>query len=129
MTLVPSASPKAVNKPSLLRALVERQRNDLRAMLSVPSMCGMQLARQHAARMDEILRTLFEAACPASKDGSLLLGAVGGYGRNALGWKSDLDVCFITNATREALEPIIDEMLYPLWDAGVHIGHQVIALS
>ncbi|MET0285039.1 MAG: [protein-PII] uridylyltransferase [Polyangiales bacterium] len=129
MALNPSVSPapKLSDKPSQLRALVERQRSELRALLASPHHTGIQLARQHAARMDEILRTMFAAACPT--DQSLLLGAVGGYGRNALGWKSDLDVCFITHGTREALQPIVDELLYPLWDAGVHVGHQVIPLG
>ncbi|HEX5659039.1 MAG TPA: [protein-PII] uridylyltransferase [Polyangiales bacterium] len=119
--------PKASTKPSPLRVLVERQRDELRALLDSPHSAGVQLARQHAARMDAILRTLFDGA--ENRGTPLLLGAVGGYGRNALGWKSDLDVCFVTNGTREELQPIVDELLYPLWDAGVHVGHQVIPLS
>jgi [protein-PII] uridylyltransferase len=128
-SLRPSSAPQATDKPSLLRALVEHQRDELRAMLHSPTHAGLTLARQHAQRMDDILRTLYEAACLQRRETSLLLGAVGGYGRNALGWKSDLDVCFITDGTREALQPIVDEMLYPLWDAGVHVGHQVLPLS
>ncbi len=133
MALNPSVRtlPKTGEKSTApLRTLVERQRAELRTLLTSQRTSGIQLARQHAARMDAILRTLFDNACKHNTEAaSFLLGAVGGYGRNALGWKSDLDVCFITNTSREALQPVVDEMLYPLWDAGVNVGHQVIPLA
>jgi [protein-PII] uridylyltransferase len=132
MAITPStrtADLSKAHKPNLLRVQVERQRSELRAMLEVPATSGIMLARQHAARMDEILRGLLESACLQRRDTSLLFGAVGGYGRNALGWQSDLDVCFVTNGSREELQPVVDEILYPLWDAGLHVGHQVILLS
>ncbi|MEY4510863.1 MAG: hypothetical protein RLZZ450_2985 [Pseudomonadota bacterium] len=97
-------------------------------MLDRPETAGVVLARRHAQVMDEILRMLYAAARFDHDAPPLLVGAVGGYGRRLLGWKSDVDVCFVTRETPEALTSLVDEMLYPLWDAGVSVGHQVITV-
>ena len=119
----PQASPS-----SAVRAKVERHRNELRGMLADPATAGTPLARRNAALMDELLCGLYTAAAH-KRDSSLLIGAVGGYGRQRLGLHSDVDLCFVTNESREVLRPIVDEMLYPLWDAGVSVGHQIITIA
>lgn len=116
-------------EPATIKALLESQRSLLRAMLSQPSCAGLELARRHADLMDHILRALYTAASVEHRTDSLVVGAVGGYGRQLLGWKSDVDVCFVTRDAPDALQPIVDEMLYPLWDAGVSVGHQVITIG
>jgi [protein-PII] uridylyltransferase len=57
------------------------------------------------------------------------LFAVGSHGRGLLGWKSDLDVLFVTSGSASEIEPLVDAVLYPLWDAGVTIGHQVMVVD
>lgn len=113
---------------SRVRTYLDSRKNELLAMLERPQTSGVSFARRHAEVMDVLICTLFEAACPCRPE-ALLLGAVGSYGRRLLGCKSDLDVCFVTRGDTEALSPLIDAILYPLWDAGLSVGHQVIHLS
>lgn len=111
-----------------VRAYLESRETELAAMLEQPASSGVSFARRHAEMMDVLLRMLFEATSAGHVE-TLLLGAVGSYGRRLLGYKSDLDVCFVTSGQTEALSPFIDAILYPLWDAGLSVGHQVIHLS
>ncbi|HVU02483.1 MAG TPA: [protein-PII] uridylyltransferase [Polyangiaceae bacterium] len=94
---------------------------------------GDAFARRHAKVMDGLLTTLFPAAIaslPArERKRPVLLAAVGGYGRGLLGWKSDLDVRLVTTGSPESIRPLAEAMLYPLWDAGVSIGHQVTTID
>jgi [protein-PII] uridylyltransferase len=115
--------------PATVKALLERHGAELRALLKSPTSAGLVLARRHAEIVDEVLRTLFAAASANRRDSSMLVGAVGSYGRRLLGLKSDIDVCFVTRDAPDVLQPIVDEMLYPLWDAGLSVGHQVITIT
>jgi [protein-PII] uridylyltransferase len=54
------------------------------------------------------------------------LAAVGSYGRGALAFFSDLDVRLISSTRAEKVRPVAEALLYPLWDAGLSIGHQVV---
>ncbi len=114
---------------SMVRTHLERYGSELYAMLARPATAGLSLARRHAELMDDLLRKLCVAAGYGEPCPPLLLGAVGGYGRGLLGWKSDIDVCCLTHATPESVEPMVEEILYPLWDVGVEVGHQVLAMS
>jgi hypothetical protein len=81
--------------------------------------------------MDGLL-TAFYPAARAKLEGKraapVLMAAVGGYGRQLLGLKSDLDIRFLTTEP-ERVRPLAEALLYPLWDCGVSIGHQIITLS
>ncbi|HEY8944778.1 MAG TPA: [protein-PII] uridylyltransferase, partial [Polyangiaceae bacterium] len=57
---------------------------------------------------------------------NVALAAVGSYGRGALALHSDLDVRLITAGRAEKVRHIAEAMLYPLWDVGLSIGHQVV---
>ncbi len=61
-------------------------------------------------------------------DGGAALAAVGGSGRGALAVRSDLDVRILVRDPKVA-ERIVDAVLYPLWDATIAIGHQVVLVS
>src|SRR5699024_9696478 len=79
-----------------------------------------------------LLSSLFSAATASTLQRAtppVLFAAVGGYGRNQLGWKSDLDVVFLTTAPVSELEAFVEAVLYPLWDSGVAIGHQVLNID
>jgi [protein-PII] uridylyltransferase len=116
-----------------LRAYLERHRGDLLRMLATPDQAGIALGRRHAKIMDGLLTALYPAAFATMKRqrrwSPVLLGAVGGYGRGLVGLKSDLDVRLITMQAPERVRPIAEALLYPLWDAGVSIGHQVVSIS
>ncbi|MET0389820.1 MAG: [protein-PII] uridylyltransferase [Polyangiales bacterium] len=109
-----------------------QQRQELGALLDTPMQAGLELARRHAALADGMLHDLYTSALLRLRPRTLppvMLAAVGGYGRNQLGWKSDLDVLFVTKGNASELEAFIEAMLYPLWDAGIAIGHQAMRLD
>lgn len=113
-----------------LRALHEyetRYRTELVEQLGVPDQAGLLLARKHAALADEMMLSVFEQARLHCGDFPLLLGAVGGYGRGLLALGSDLDLCFVTSEPPELVAAFVEAVLYPLWDAGIHVGHQVVS--
>jgi [protein-PII] uridylyltransferase len=103
-------------------------------MLESPTTSGIALARRHSKVMDGLLTALYPAAFAAAQQQRkkwtpVSLAAVGGYGRQRLGWKSDLDVRLLTTEAPERLRPVAEAILYPLWDAGVSIGHQVVTVA
>ena len=51
--------------------------------------------------------------------------ALGGYGAGRLLPHSDIDLLVISSGGSKDLEPLVREVLYPLWDAGFTVGHQV----
>jgi len=109
-----------------------KQREALGALLESRDSAGLTLARKHADVADAMLQALFAAALRRRPPGcgpDVLLAAVGGYGRQQLGWKSDLDVMFVTMTDTAELEDFVEAVLYPLWDAGVAIGHQVMRVD
>lgn len=115
--------------PSAVRAFLEEHRQELLGLLGSRKTAGVVLAQRHAAIMDHLLMQLYQAAAarvPEVRRDGLLLAAVGGYGRRLLGCKSDLDVRFITNGRTDKLGAFVESMVYPMWDAGMSIGHQVV---
>ena len=94
---------------------------------------GFDVARAYARLYDGVLSALF-GACHAAmlQRGQwvpLSLGAVGSYGRRVLSPFSDLDVRLLTTTDPSAAAPAAEALLYPLWDAGLCIGHQVVAVD
>jgi [protein-PII] uridylyltransferase len=116
-----------------LRAYLERHRSELVRMLAAEGEGGVSLGCRHAKIMDGLLTALYPAAFATMKEQKrwepVLLAAVGGYGRGVVGLKSDLDVRLLTTQSPECAAPIAEALLYPLWDAGVSIGHQVMSVS
>ncbi len=85
---------------------------------------GLHSARRLAALTDELLRRL-AAASSATPPGRWSLIALGGYGAGALLPSSDIDVLLVSDAPASVLRPFVESLLYPLWDAGLAVGHQV----
>src|SRR6185295_2121579 len=116
-----------------LKAYLERHRGDLLRMLGTPGESGLALGCRHAKIMDGLLTALYPAAFATMKQqrrwAPVLLAAVGGYGRGVVGLKSDLDVRLLTTQSPERIRPIAEALLYPLWDVGVSIGHQVVSVA
>jgi [protein-PII] uridylyltransferase len=61
--------------------------------------------------------------------GRVALLAIGGYGRGELAPQSDLDLLLVHDVkpkkVAKEVEPIASAIWYPLWDAGVKLGHAV----
>jgi [protein-PII] uridylyltransferase len=100
----------------------EPRRSELEAFLSfrnglrelAPAQ-GYQISERLSDLADEALRQL-----SASSDEMALL-AVGGYGRRELCLHSDLDVLLVHEGP--APDAAVRSILYPLWDAGLKVGH------
>jgi [protein-PII] uridylyltransferase len=107
-----------------------QRRKSLDALLEERDSAGLPLARKHAAFADNLLLDLFQSAQARARSAApVSLFAVGSHGRGLLGWKSDLDVLFVTSGSAGDIAPLVDSVLYPLWDAGVTIGHQVMRID
>ncbi len=114
-----------------MRDYLTRHRADLEARLGVPTGDGLALGRRHAKILDGLMSSL-HAASVASIGGrgvTASLAAVGSYGRGAVALRSDADVRLIVAPgakNRDEAAAFVDALLYPLWDAGVSVGHQVM---
>lgn len=74
---------------------------------------------------DSWLRELFTAAvAQEKKSNDIVLIAVGGYGRRELAPQSDLDVLVVHDSIKNISE-IASALWYPIWDAGLKLGHAV----
>lgn len=91
---------------------------------------GVAVSQSLARAYADLLRDNFTAAYAGWRaDGGearVALVAMGGFGRGLLAPGSDLDLALLTDARdSEALDPLAERLLYPLWDAGVSVGHAV----
>ncbi|HEY4116645.1 MAG TPA: [protein-PII] uridylyltransferase, partial [Byssovorax sp.] len=89
---------------------------------AAPAPFGLAAGRAYASALDDIVR---EIAARADVTG-VEIAAVGGLGRGAVALGSDLDVRVVSQ-DEDAARRVADALLYPLWDAGVPVGHQVVA--
>jgi len=94
---------------------------------------GREIARERADAIDAVLRALMLHAVTHYPHGALpapmSLLALGGYGRRELCPLSDIDILFLypSDTPAESIKPLqehlIAEVLYPLWDCGLKVGH------
>ena len=91
---------------------------------------GLEIARDRAALIDIVLSSILEAAVRSRKGGVALpiaLVATGGYGRGLLNPRSDIDILFLlpraSNKLPKALQELVQDVLYLLWDVGFKVGH------
>jgi len=97
-------------------------RADRDALFADPSLHGRTFCRAYANRADAWLTTLLGPA------DDVALVAVGGYGRAELAPGSDLDVMLLHRGRpRSGLDvrELAERIWYPLWDAGLKLGHAV----
>lgn len=126
------SEPLRATKPSHVSSYLQFHRGELLDLLRTEGDAGVVFARRHAQVMSGLVESLFKAALrtlPASDRVPVVVGAVGGFGRGVLGWKSDLDLWFVTDEPAERVRPIAEALLYPLWDAGVSVGHEVATID
>ncbi len=90
------------------------------------SLQGPAFCRALSAATDAWLSGLFEAALDGGDGRGLALVAVGGYGRQELCPGSDVDVVLVDarrRVDRAAVTRMAERIWYPVWDAGVKLGH------
>jgi [protein-PII] uridylyltransferase len=89
---------------------------------------GTVSARGLADLTDEAVSALAETASSCPRVPFALL-ALGGYGARRLLPHSDIDLLVISAGGPTDLEPLVRGLLYPLWDAGFSVGHQVRSVA
>ena len=90
-------------------------------LLSEGSTTGSVFCADLTKRVDQFIEEIFETAGSPSE---IAVCAIGGYGRKELCPGSDIDVLLIHDQSVDVL-PIAEKIWYPLWDAGLKLGHQV----
>ncbi len=85
---------------------------------------GTKDAAALASLTDRAIFALAEAALSAAAP-PIAVFALGGYGSGRLLPHSDIDLLMIVPSTKSDLEGLVHTLLYPLWDAGLTVGHQV----
>ncbi len=104
-----------------------------RLAASGPGEDGIRLGRARSAMLAELLGHLHAQAVETTGvREAVALAAVGTFGRGAVALRSDVDVRLVVRPgtkNREAAARLADALLYPLWDAGVSVGHQVVDTS
>lgn len=126
--LLERCSPKLSEE---LKSYITRHRGEVDTMIRTGGREGGLVASEHYAKVfDGLLCSLFYAVhATLLREGRwqpVTLAAVGSYGRGAVAFASDLDVRLLCPTHIDAGAPIADALLYPLWDAGLAIGHQVV---
>ncbi len=94
----------------------------------------MALGRKRANLLDDLLAKVFAEVLETTKvDTPVALAAVGSFGRGAVALRSDIDVRLVigtaSHKAREGAARVADALLYPLWDAGLSVGHQVTSIG
>jgi len=86
---------------------------------------GLAALARFSDRLDTIVRQVFAAAPKTSQ--SIVVVAIGGYGRRQLCLHSDIDllVLFGGGPLGADEETALRAILHPLWDLGLVVGHQV----
>ncbi len=83
-----------------------------------------------AEAFDEYFRENTLRHKPFSKKSPFAIIALGGYGRMEQCFHSDVDLLFLfkSKISKDA-EPLVRDMVYPLWDNGFHVGHSTQSLK
>lgn len=85
---------------------------------------GQVLIEEHTTIVDLNLINSFENCKVDTSD--IALVALGGYGRSELFPFSDIDIMILyREGAEERLNDIAEAAFYPLWDAGLEVGHGV----
>ena len=84
---------------------------------------GLTLSRGLSDALDECLQALAE---PVAGNGTAVV-ALGSYGRRELCRHSDVDLMLLFAGDPD--QDVVNRVLYPLWDSGLHVGHSTRRLQ
>ena len=125
---------RGADRIAACKAFLTQAMADLRARHDQGA-SGMEVEHGRAAIVDAMVSRLFDRAIAlyAGSRGrmpaAVSMIALGGYGRRELAPWSDIDVMFLypTKSRQAVVEPLqahlTQEVLYPLWDCGIKVGH------
>lgn len=97
-----------------------------RPLLEAPHLGGRAYLEAHSFAADDFLANLLADMVEDTE--GLALVAVGGYGRQQLYPKSDLDLVLLHKKRKDIAE-IAEKIWYPIWDRGLKLGHGVFTVS
>jgi [protein-PII] uridylyltransferase len=101
-----------------------RAKRDALEYLWRQGLSGQSLLHKHSHLIDDYLAGCF-AKCPEAQEG-MTLTALGGYGRRELFPFSDIDLLLLYSPeVEDRLSSVTEALFYPLWDAGLEVGHGV----
>ncbi|OGQ99799.1 MAG: [protein-PII] uridylyltransferase [Deltaproteobacteria bacterium RIFOXYD12_FULL_55_16] len=101
-----------------------RAKRDALEYLWRQGLSGQTLLHRHSQLIDDYLVSCF-SNCPEAGEGISLV-ALGGYGRKELFPYSDIDLLLLhTPEAENRLGAVSQALFYPLWDAGLEVGHGV----
>lgn len=90
---------------------------------------GTDLLKEHSAFMDRFISTSYERVDDCLKKQTALI-ALGGYGRQEHFPFSDVDLMVLYHPdTKDRISEVSEAVFYPLWDAGLDVGHGVRSIS
>lgn len=114
----------------MLRDALERHRVRLLARLESGE-DGLSLGEANARFLNACFKLMFEgAARHAGLPTGVALAKAGSFGRGAVALRSDADVVLVIDASvvdAPSAAELASALLYPLWDATVAVGHQVLS--
>ena len=99
---------------------------------------GKDFLARHTRTIDTVIRLVYKVTVremfghytPLKNHIPVTLVALGSYGREQLCLHSDIDLMFVyENIPGYQTQPMIEKMLYLLWDSGLKLGHRVHELS
>lgn len=96
-----------------------------RADLILKADLGEDASHRLSSLTDAAVRTLARTAESLRPADRTALIALGSWGTGALVPSSDLDLLVLSEGSSAELKPYVEAILYPLWDAGLKVGHQV----
>lgn len=100
-----------------------RTRREILEIFWRKGVSGAALLHENTALIDSHLKQNFMNCNQAT---GMALVALGGYGRSELFPFSDIDLLLLHEPSVEKnLEPVTEAIFYPLWDAGLEVGHSV----
>lgn len=97
---------------------------DKREALIATAAPGTGASRALADLTDEAVSALAGAAS-AGSGAPFAVFALGGYGARRLLPHSDIDLLVVVDPRAEDANALVRTLLYPLWDTGLQVGHQV----
>jgi [protein-PII] uridylyltransferase len=90
---------------------------------TLTSLSPRELLRHYSDMVDGLVRRAFQKAQCSAPSPSVCLMAVGGYGRAELAPYSDVDLLLLHSpADQSDLSPLVEKILYPLWDLGLEVS-------
>ncbi len=101
-----------------------RAKRDALENLWRQGLSGQALLDKHTSMIDMALSGYFKENQSDTADMALV--ALGGYGRSELFPYSDIDLMLLYEPGKEEkLNSVAESVFYPLWDAGLEVGHGV----